>query len=179
MRLIYKLILKLFDWEIKGTFPDINKCVLIIVPHTSNIDFFLAVAVRSVLKIQSNYLAKEILFKPPWGWIFKKIGGFPIRRDKNHSQVDKIADIIKTQDKFVLAIAPEGTRKKALKWKTGFYWIAKKAEIPIIMFAFDYGIKIVKISPPFSPTNNIEKDFSEMRLFFKGAKGYNDKQSIY
>ena len=179
MRLIYKWLLKLFGWEIKGTFPDINKCIIIIVPHTSNIDFFIAVAVRSILKIKSNYLAKEILFKWPWGWIFRKTGGFPIKRNKNYNQVDNIAAFIKSQDKFILTITPEGTRRKTLKWKTGFYWIAKKSEIPIIMFVFDYGVKIVKFSDAFFPTNDMEKDFAEMRLFFKGVKGYNEKQSIY
>ncbi|WP_299980817.1 1-acyl-sn-glycerol-3-phosphate acyltransferase [Desulfobacula sp.] len=168
---LFKRILSILGWTISGMAPDEKKYIIIVAPHTSNIDFFLGIAVRFAIGLKANFLAKEILFQPPWGWIFCKLGGYPVKRDKHYNQVDYIVKIINKEDRFVLGIAPEGTRSNSGQWKTGFYWIAKLAKIPIVMVSFDYAKKNVTLSEPFYTTENMEEDFSVMKTFFKGVKG--------
>lgn len=154
-----------------GSFPKLDKCVVIVVPHTSWIDFFLGLLVRRVLNEEINYIAKKSLFKPPLGWYFKWMGGAPIDRSHNNDAVNAISKIFKERKKFRLALSPEGTRKKVAQWKTGFYYIAKSAQVPILMIAFDYGRKQVKISEPQYPSDTKEKDFEIYQRFFNGVKG--------
>jgi len=173
MKKLSQWILSALGWTISGNVPDLQKYIIIVAPHTSNIDFFLGVAVRCAMGFKSNYLGKEVLFKPPWGWIFRKLGGYPVKRDKQYNQVDQIVNIMNNQDRLVLGISPEGTRAKSRQWKTGFYWIARLAGVPIVMVSFDYGKKVVTFSKPFYTTENMEEDFSVMKTFFKGVKGFN------
>lgn len=173
MKQVFQWILSGFGWTISGRAPDEKKYIIIVAPHTSNIDFFLGIAARFAIGVKANFLAKEILFQPPWGWIFSGLGGYPVKRDKHYNQVDQIVNIINQNDRFILALAPEGTRSNSQQWKTGFYWIAKLAKIPIAMVSFDYARKKITFSEPFYPTENMEQDFSEMKIFFKGVKGLN------
>jgi 1-acyl-sn-glycerol-3-phosphate acyltransferase len=169
-KLFHWLLLNL-GWTISGIVPEQKKCIIIVAPHTSNIDFFLGIALKFATGVKANFLAKEILFQSPWGWIFYKLGGYPVKRDKHYNQVDHIVSIINKEEHFVLGIAPEGTRSDSGQWKTGFYWIAKLAKIPIIMVSFDYSKKHIIFSKPYYPTRNMQKDFSAMKFFFKDAKG--------
>lgn len=158
-------------WKLTGTFPKIDKCVVIVAPHTSNIDFFLGLLVRRVLNEEFNFVAKSSLFKWPFGWYFRKVGGMPVDRSKNNNYVEACADLIKKSKKIHLTLAPEGTRKKREKWKTGFYYIAQEAEVPIVLVAFDYGNKLIKVSDPHWPSGDIGKDFEFYQAFYGGAKG--------
>ena len=105
------------------------------------------------------------------GWYLKKIGGSPLDRTSGQNKVEAIAELFKDKEEFRLALSPEGTRKKVEKWKTGFYYIAIKANVPIIMFTFDFENKKNHISNPFYPTGNIEKDLKFMRDFYRGVIG--------
>ena len=159
-------------WKLEGALPsDLKKAVFIVVPHTSWHDFFLGLIVRRLLETKIQFLAKKELFKPPFGWYFKWMGGKPLDRTAGQKKVDQIAAMFNEKQEFFLALSPEGTRKKVDEWKTGFYYIAKKAEVPIVMVAFDFGRKLVKISSPFYPTEDKERDFSKMKRFYKGVKG--------
>ena len=162
---------KLLGWELIGTFPKIEKCVVIVAPHTSWKDFFLGLLVRRVLNEEINYIGKKSLFNPPFGWYFRWMGGTPIDRSKNSDTVSAIAKIFNERKKFRLALSPEGTRKKVTEWKTGFYYIAKAAHVPIVMVAFDFGKKQVKISEPYSATEDKDADFKIYKDFFKGVLG--------
>jgi len=170
-RLAKFIYFKLLGWNLVGKFPKVPKCVVIVVPHTSNLDFFLGLLIRRVLNEEFNYVGKKSLFKWPWGWYFRWMGGMPIDRSKSNNFVEACANLIKNSDKIHLTLAPEGTRKKVREWKTGFYYIAKTAAVPIVLVAFDYGNKEVKISEPHFPTDNKDTDFINYREFFKGAKG--------
>ena len=161
-------ILIIFGWKLIGDFPPLNKFVAIVVPHTTNWDFVLGILVRSAKGIKINYIGKKALFKAPWGFIFRKLGGFPIERTENHNQVEAIVEYANTHDEFRLAIAPEGTRSAVEKWRTGFYWISKGANIPIVMVAFDMKNREVRFSDPFYPTENKDLDFEFMHDFYKG-----------
>lgn len=162
---------KLLRWKLVGQFPNLNKCIVAVVPHTSWVDFFLGLLIRRVINKEINFIAKESLFKPPFGWYFRLMGGAPIDRSKSSNKVEAIAQIFKNRDVFRLGLAPEGTRKKVDKWKTGFYYMAKEANVPIVLVAFDYGKKTVKISEPLTVTNNKEEDFKIYKTFFKGVVG--------
>ena len=140
MRLLAKFVyFKLMGWSFNGQFPAVKKCVTIVIPHTHWYDFPLGVIVRKVTGYQMHYIAKKSLFKPPFGWFFRWMGGIPVDRSKNHNMVDTIVEVFNSREIFRFTLAPEGTRKKVTELKTGFYYIAKKAQVPIVMVAFDYG----------------------------------------
>jgi 1-acyl-sn-glycerol-3-phosphate acyltransferase len=166
------LYYKTMGWTLEGDLPrQLKKYVIIVVPHTSWFDFFLGLLIRAVLQEQINYIGKKSLFEPPFGWFFRWMGGAPIDRSKSSDTVSATAHIFDTREEFRLALSPEGTRKKVAQWKTGFYYISKAAKVPIVLVAFDYGAKRIKISEPRFPTENIEDDFKNYRLFFKGVVG--------
>ena len=172
MRAISRFIFfKLMKWNISGEFPALKKYVIIVIPHTSWHDFYIGVLVRSISGFKMNFVAKKELFKPPFGWYFKAVGGAELDRTSGQNKVESIARIFKERDEFRLAIAPEGTRKKVEKLKTGFYYIAKEANVPIVMTALDFGKKQVKISNPFYPTEDREADFTIIKNFYKDVKG--------
>ncbi len=162
---------KLLGWQMSGDFPELDKCVVIVVPHTHWHDFFLGVLVRRIINKNINFIAKKSLFNPPFGWYFKWMGGAPIDRSKSSDKVAAIAEIFKERKQFRLALAPEGTRKKVDQWKTGFYYIAKAANVPIVMVAFDFGKKLVKISGVHWTTEDKETDFKVYHKFYEGVIG--------
>ncbi|WP_347372611.1 1-acyl-sn-glycerol-3-phosphate acyltransferase [Aequorivita sp. Q41] len=168
---------KLMGWKIDGSFnPNVKKAVIIVVPHTSWHDFYLGLFTRRLTKTKINYIAKKELFKWPFGWYFRWTGGEKLDRTPGQNKVEAIAEIFKNKKEFRLAMSPEGTRKKVLKWKTGFYYIATTANVPIICVAFDYGKKTIKINEAFSPTGNIDIDTKVLRTYFDGVVG---KKSEY
>lgn len=172
-KFLYKFIFfKLLGWKITGDIPaSVKKCVMVVVPHTSWYDFFLGIFTRGILDLEMNFVAKKELFTFPFGYYFKWVGGAPLNRSKNENKVDAIAKIFAEKDVFRLAIAPEGTRKKVKEWKTGFYYIALKANVPIIPVGFDYKNKEVKLFEAFTPTGDKEADFEYLQSLFRGIKG--------
>jgi 1-acyl-sn-glycerol-3-phosphate acyltransferase len=166
------IFLKILGWKIKGDFDQtIKKSVVIVVPHTSWHDFMVGVYTRKILKTDINFVAKKELFKWPFGAYFRWMGGTPLDRSKSQNKVEAIAQIFKDKEEFRLALAPEGTRKKVATWKTGYYYIAQAAQVPIITVSFDYGTKTVTIGEPFYTTGDIEKDTLVLRKFYKGVVG--------
>jgi len=155
-----------------GNFPThLKKYVVIAAPHTSWQDFPIAILARNTSGEKINFIGKDSLFKGPFGWIFKSLGGAPVDRSKSNNLVDAIVDIFNSREEFRLGLSPEGTRKKVEKWKTGFYYIAKGANVPIVMATLDFENKRIKISEPYETTENKEKDFEYFHSFFKGVKG--------
>lgn len=159
-------------WKIVGTIdPTIKKCVMMVMPHTSNHDFYLGIFTRGILGLEMNWVGKKELFRFPFGYYFKYMGGEPLDRSGGLNKVDSIAAIFKKRDVFRLAVAPEGTRKKVSELKTGFYYIAMKADVPIIPVAFDFGKKEVNLGAAFQPTGNIEADLEILKKHYVGVKG--------
>jgi len=173
MQKIAKFIyFKIIKWKLVGDFPEVDKCVMIVVSHTSYVDFFLGLLVRKVWNKEINFIGKESLFKFPLiGWYLKRVGGAPIVRDKKSDTVAAIANIFKTKKVFRLSLTPEGTRKKVTEWKTGFYYIAKLAQVPVVMVAFDFKHKQIKISQAYFTTDDKEADLKIYKSFFKGVVG--------
>lgn len=165
------LYFKLMGWCIEGEFPDIDKCVIIVVPHTHWLDFVLGLLIRKVLNKEINYIGKKSLFKPPFGWFFRWTGGAPIDRTSAQNSVEAMVKVFESHKIFRFALAPEGTRKKVKELKTGFYYIAKAAKVPIVMVAFDFGKKKISFAEPFYTTDDLDKDFKKIVGFYKGVKG--------
>jgi len=173
MRLLWNLFLHLLGWTIKGSFPyHLNKCVVIVGPHTSSWDFVVGLALRSKLRLtHARFMGKAELFRGPFGFIFRKLGGFPVDRFQAHNMVDQVVTLFNTHPSFVLVLSPEGTRKKVDRLRTGFYHIAKKAGVPIVMAGMDYGKKEASISEPFFPTADEAADFKHIHQFYAHMKG--------
>ena len=167
---------KIIGWKMTGHFPNqLNKYIIIVAPHTSSLDFFVGMLVRSIIPEikKAKYLGKKELFRPPFGWIFSALGGYPVDRSRHSNLVDAIVEIFNSKEEFIIALAPEGTRKYVGKLKTGFYYIAKNAGIPVIMVGFDYAKKEVKISGPFYTGEDFEEDMKFITTFFKAISGKN------
>lgn len=176
MQWLAKLIYhKLLGWKVVGNSnlskEHIKKAVIIAAPHTSWHDFYIGILLRAVIGIKTNFIGKKSLFHFPFGWFFRALGGIPVNRFSSENKVEQIINIFNSKEEFRLGMSPEGTRKKVSKWRTGFYYIAKEAKVPIIMFTLDFENKQNKISQPFFPSNDIEADFEFIRGFFKGVKG--------
>lgn len=159
-------------WKIEGTLsPDIKKCVIIIVPHTSWHDFYISVLVRKIININIHFIAKSELFRFPFGWYFRWMGGAPVDRASNKNTVQQVTEMFNSRDEFRLALAPEGTRKKVKHWKTGFYHMAHNAGVPIVCVSFDYKTKTAKIRSPYKTTGNYKTDYPILKSFYKNVEG--------
>ncbi len=160
----------LMGWKIEGEFPFLKKFIIAVYPHTQNMDFVIGVLTRSVLNEKISYVGKQELFNPLTGWFFRALGGTPVNRNSNENKVSALAKIFNEKDAFRMAIAPEGTRKKVDQWKTGFYYIALEAEIPVLLVHFNYPHKKVSFLRLFYPTGDIYNDIKEMKAYFKRAE---------
>lgn len=159
-------------WKIVGDFtPHIKKAVIIVVPHTSWHDFYIGVFTRRISKTEINWVGKKELFRFPFGGYFKWMGGAPLDRTSGQNKVEAITKIFDSKEEFRLTLAPEGTRKRVEAWKTGYYYIAMSAKVPIIPVSFDYKTKTVTINKPFYPTGDIEADTLVLRSYYEGVVG--------
>ena len=171
LQIFWRWFLKAKGWKIEGEIPiDLKKYIVVVAPHTTNWDFIMGLAVRSVMKMETRYLGKKELFSFPFGIIFRSLGGYPVDRSEHQNLVEEVTKIFDRHDKFSIAIAPEGTRKKVDRIKTGFYHIAEKANIPIILIAMDYERRMVIFSEPLIPRNEVE-DMEKIHTFFRPIKG--------
>ncbi len=180
LRPIYVLIFKILGWKINGQLPnDVKKYIIAVAPHTSNWDFPLGICVRSILRIKNaQFLGKSQLFKPPFGWFFRWLGGHPVERSSSHDMVDQVVKIFARHERFILAMAPEGTRKKVEKLKTGFYYIAKGAEVPIVPVGFDFRLKEIVVREPLYPTDDFDADMEKLMAFYRSVTGKNPDQGL-
>lgn len=179
LRAFCRWLLKIWGFKITGNFPVKDKKKLyVVVPHTSNWDFPLGILMKYGYHMDVRYVAKHSLFIFPFGWFFRKTGGIPIDRNKSANYVDAIVEVFDRHDTISIAIAPEGTRKKVDRLKTGFYWIAKKAGIPLILVKFDWANKEVNYSEPFYPGEDFDEDMKSIINHFKNVVGKIPKYSF-
>ncbi|MFH1625111.1 MAG: lysophospholipid acyltransferase family protein, partial [Pseudomonadota bacterium] len=162
LRVLSKFILRMFGWTVEKDLPLKERYVLVGAPHTSNWDLPLAILGMLAMGLRFSLVAKHTLFKWPIGPLFKAIGGIPIDRRIRTGFVDKMVELFTHREKLILAIIPEGTRSKTPYWKTGFYFIAVKAHVPIALGYLDYGEKKVGVGKLIWPTGSIEKDIEEI-----------------
>ena len=160
--------MRLSGWNIDGELPDLPRFVIIVVPHTSNWDFFAGLACDLALDMNASWLAKHSIFKWPWAGLLKSLGGIPIDRRSAHNVVAQVADEFVRRDQLVLAITPEGTRKKVSAWKSGYWHIARAANVPIVPVGLDFRRKAAVIGEARYPTESIEADEAVFKAFFAG-----------
>ena len=163
-------------WKKNITETHPQKCIICLAPHTSNWDFIVGQLYSHAEEMKFNFLMKKEWFFWPLGSLFKKMGGIPVYRDKASSMTNRLAEIAKKNDYFRLVITPEGTRSPRKEWKRGFYYIAKGAGIPIVLAGIDFATKTITLGKAFYPTDDIEKDMREIKLFYKDFKGYHPEQ---
>jgi 1-acyl-sn-glycerol-3-phosphate acyltransferase len=175
-RLISNMIMRSVGWRVDGKLPDIPKFIIVGAPHTSNWDFVLFLGIIFHLKADARYMGKAELFRPPHGWFFYWCGGIPVDRRKSTGLVDQMVDVCNRSEKFILVIAPEGTRHHVTEWKRGFYHIAKNANIPIVMAKVDGRQKIAHVGEVFHLTEDAEADMETIRGAFQGMTGINPKK---
>lgn len=157
----------MFGWRCQNDAPDVEKCVIIAAPHSSNWDLPFAMATGAALDLNFYFLAKHTIFKKPFGWFFRAMGGIPIDRRGNHNAVDKVAEFINSKERCALVIAPEGTRSKVDFWKSGFYHIAKAADVPIILGYLDFENKVCGVGRAIYPIGTPQEVMEQMRDFYR------------
>jgi 1-acyl-sn-glycerol-3-phosphate acyltransferase len=174
---IANIILKLIGWQVVGVFPDIPKFILVGAPHTSNWDFPLTLLLMYATGVRFNWIGKDSLFHPPFDKLFRRLGGIPVWRDRRSNFVSQIVEAFDRSKRLIIAIAPEGTRSKIAYWKTGFYYMALGAKVPLVLGFIDYGRRQVGVGPSFLPSGDIQADFCRLRDFYADKTGlYPEKQ---
>jgi 1-acyl-sn-glycerol-3-phosphate acyltransferase len=171
-------LMKLFGWKsILAPAPG-KKFVALGYPHTSNWDFVPAVAWAWSTGLKMNFVGKAALFKGIMGPIMKALGGIPLERDKSKNFVDQIVEIINSRDEIALIVAAEGTRKKAEYWRSGFYYMALEANVPIGLAYMDWKRREIGIKQYLMPSGDLEKDFEIIKAYYQDVIGRDpDKQS--
>lgn len=171
------LVTRIYGWKIYGERPPERKVMLLGAPHTSNLDYFLTLALIHHFRLPLRYLIKNSVFKGPWAPLLRSLGGIPVDRSKSNKLVETIVSTIKIQDEMAIGVLPEGTRKYVKYWKSGFYYIAQGAEIPIYPVLVDGAAKTLTMGPRLVPSGNIEADVAILADFFGDTKGVKPENS--
>ena len=161
-----RLGMRLLGWRVEGQFPDLPKFVIIVAPHTSNWDFICALFCDLALDLEAAFLAKHTIFIGPFGRWLKSLGGIPVVRSASHNVVSDVAAEFARRDRMVLAIAPEGTRRKVETWKSGYWHIARAAGVPIVPVGLDFARRAAVVGPLYHPTESLEIDEAGFKRFF-------------
>ena len=154
-------------WKAHGAPPTDGRCVIIAAPHTSNWDFLYFIGLTEDIGIQPHFMAKDSLFRWPMGKFMRDMGGVPVVRSSRQNVVDAMAAEFARRDRFMLTIAPEGTRGKVGQWRTGFYHIAMKAGVPLVVGMMDYGTKTGGLGPAIWPTGDYDADMAKIFEFYQ------------
>jgi 1-acyl-sn-glycerol-3-phosphate acyltransferase len=170
-RLVASLFLRSTGWKAEGGMPAARRYVLIAAPHTSNWDLAYLLALSVVLGVKVSFMAKHSLFRGPMGWVMRRVGGIPVRRHRRENLVDQMVKVLNESDALCLTVPAEGTRSYVPHWKTGFYHIARKAEVPIVLGYLDYARKRGGFGPELIPTGDIREDMDEIRGFYADKVG--------
>lgn len=181
MRYFWKLFLWLIGWKAVNDFPHhIRRGIILVGPHTSGLDFVLGIAFRSTLGIRNaKYLGKKELFDGPFGFLFRWTGGTPVDRFSKQGVVDQVVEKFNTSGALLIALSPEGTRRRVDRLRSGFYYISKKANVPLILVSLDYKTKKLRIADPFYVSNDIEADFEKIIEYFSLFQGRYPEKDLH
>lgn len=169
--LVGRTFLRLSGWRFEGALPQLRRYVLIAAPHTSNWDFVFMMAMAWSLGVRLSWMGKASLFVPPFGWLFRALGGIPIRRELRTNLVaQSIARFAEVED-LVLAVPAEGTRSTGAAWRSGFYHIARGAGVPIVLGYLDYARKRGGLGPALWTSNDVKADMDIVRAFYADKTG--------
>lgn len=164
-----RLLLWLFGWRLAGTSPEAPQCVLVVAPHTSNWDFLFGLAAKWALRLRVRFIGKHTLFRFPLGIFMRGVGGIPVDRSQSGGFVERVAAEFALGEPLYVVIAPEGTRRRVERWKTGFHRIAVEARVPILPVALDYAAREVRLLPMYTPTGDYATDLQALSACFTPA----------
>lgn len=169
--LLGSCLLRIAGWRIRGELPPQPKLVIVIAPHTSNWDFVWLLMAKWQLRLYPRWLGKHTLFRPPLGWLMRALGGIPVDRGRRGDLVNQAVAAFRHAERMMLAIAPEGTRRRTGHWKSGFHSIAVAAGAPVVPVALDYARREIAIGAPLTMTGDRELDMSRIRAFLVDRHG--------
>jgi 1-acyl-sn-glycerol-3-phosphate acyltransferase len=173
IRWLGRAILRVGGWRVVGHWPDVDKVVVIVAPHSSGWDGIWGLAAMVAMDLRIAFMGKQELFSGPLGWLLRLLGGFPVDRRAPGGIVDQVAQQIRDADRFWFVLAPEGTRKAVERWKAGFWKVAKKADAPVFCAWFHYPDKVIGLGPMVELSDDLEADLVRIRALFKGHVGKN------
>ena len=171
MRAFGRALLAILRWRVEGEVPDLPKFVIAVGPHTSNWDFVVGMAVMFALDLQLSFIGKHTIFRGPFAPLLRWMGGIPVDRSRHHGLVGEAVRAFESGDKRVLAIAPEGTRRRVERFRSGFLHIARNAGVPILLVTLDYEARSARFGPLFEPGPDIEQELQRVEAFFSGVRG--------
>jgi len=160
-------------WRVAGEIPDAPKLVVIVAPHSTNWDVIWGLLLKVGMRLDIRFIGKRQAFFWPLGSLLRSFGGIPIDRSAAHGVVGEMAGLFAQQERLWLALAPEGTRKKVQKWKSGFWHIARKAGVPILPAYFHYPQRTIGFGPLFHPSDDLDADMAKIREFYRPWQGKN------
>jgi 1-acyl-sn-glycerol-3-phosphate acyltransferase len=169
--MVWRALLFLAGWRLVGRAPAVRRCVVIFAPHTSNWDFPLLLLVKYAFGEPVHYLGKHTLFRPPFGWFFRRTGGIPVVRNERRHFVRDAARLFAERERLWLALSPEGTRDKTDHWKSGFYRIALAAHVPVLLAFVDAAKKECGLGPLVELSGDAERDLAVLRAFYETKRG--------
>lgn len=161
------LLKVLGGWTITGTVPHYKKMVIAVAPHTSNQDFFVGIAAALALDLKIRFLGKHSIFVWPVKGLLTSLGGIAVDRSHPHGVVGQVVAEFQQSDSLLLGLSPEGSRKKVEHWRSGFWFIAKQAQVPICLVGLDYSRNQLVFGPCMDAGENFADDLQQMRLFFQ------------
>ncbi len=176
-RSIARTLLKMSGWRVEGSRPDIDRYVLIAAPHTSNWDFIWLLVMAMSLDMKVSWLGKHTLFKGPAGYFMRKLGGIPVIRDSSGGYVQRAAQSFAESSELVLVVPAEGTRGRVENWRSGFYHIARAADVPIVLSFLDFARRCGGIGPRIVLTGDLSVDMDKIRDFYTGVCGKHPQRS--
>jgi 1-acyl-sn-glycerol-3-phosphate acyltransferase len=171
LRLLARLGLGISGWKLKIEAPAKPPFVFIGAPHTSNWDFLLLIAAVLILRLDARWMGKHTLFRFPFGGLMRWLGGIPVNRTSPQNLVPEVARLLKSNPNLVVCIPPEGTRKRVERWKTGFWYIARQAEVPIMMTALDARSRTLRLLGEYMPGDDIDREIREIQEHYRGIVG--------
>ncbi len=178
MYYLSKLIFWSFGWKTKGNLPALKKYVIIAAPHTSAWDLLFGLCAIYIYRLKLSFFVKKEAFDSPLGFLFRAIGAVPVDRSSKHNLVQQAVKMFEAKENFILALAPEGTREYVAKWKTGFYYIALEAKVPILCSYLDFEHRIVGIGTTIYPSGDLEKDMEQILNFYRPIKGKHPEKGV-
>lgn len=167
-KLCHRVLFSWMGWHENVTVERPAKCIICVAPHTSNWDFFIGKIYYTSIGLTSNFLMKKEWFFWPLGPLFRRMGGIPVCRSKHTSLTDQMAAAATEAASFSLAVTPEGTRSRVTHWKKGFYFIALKANLPILLYGIDYRRKTVECTRVLHPSGDVDKDMRIIMDYYRG-----------
>ncbi|MGD8621967.1 MAG: lysophospholipid acyltransferase family protein [Anaerolineales bacterium] len=168
---VARILIAITGWQISGTIPEGKKFIFVGAPHTSNWDFMFMLLTSWIFRLKVSFMGKDALFRGPLGWVMRSLGGIPIDRSSHSGVVDQMVTRFNNADRLVVVVTPGGTRGYSDHWKSGFYWIAYKAHIPLICASIHYAKKRVHAGLSFVPTGNLRADMDRIRAFYEQGEG--------